>query len=206
MGAVEEKHSGGHLVRWFEQRSRLRHGTSGAVEVLTAIECEDFGTVVCQDFSPDTASACVEGLFGGHGPKDQRLSGEKESWPSQPHGKSFFKAQRKRLSPVLEEAALPTQMAGLRARGADRASHSSRALWRRAAARGKSACALFVDVVAAFHGLPRKLACGFAGSAESLAECPVKSRVPAAWTHPLPGAVSALISKHWCERRTEMHG
>ena len=50
------------------------------------------------------------GLFGGHGPKDQRLSGEKESWPSQPHGKSFFKAQRKRLSPVLEEAALPTQM------------------------------------------------------------------------------------------------
>ena len=43
-------------------------------------------------------------------------------------------------------------------------------------------------------------------------ECLVKSWVPAAhrvsWreTHPLPGAVSAIISKHWCERRTEMHG
>ena len=36
----------------------------------------------------------------------------------------------------------------LRARGADRASHLSRALWRLASARGKSACALFVFVAA----------------------------------------------------------
>ena len=63
MGTVEGKRSSARLVRWFEQRSRLRHGTSGAVEVLTAVECEGFGTAVCQDFSPDTASACMDGLF-----------------------------------------------------------------------------------------------------------------------------------------------
>ena len=105
--------------------------------------------------------------------------------------KVFFNALRQRLNPALEEAALPTQMGRLRARSADRASHLSRSMWRRATAKGKSAYALFVDVVAAFYSLPLELAFGFFGSAESLAECLAKSRVPATYCLVLVSRVMA---------------
>ena len=79
MGTVEGKHSGGHYVRWFEQRSRLRHGTGGAVEVLPAIECLVvlFAKISAQTLLPHA----WRGLFGGHGPKDQRIGGKKGVGP-----------------------------------------------------------------------------------------------------------------------------
>ena len=49
---------------------------------------------------------------------------------------------------------------------------------------------MFVDVVALFTGLPRETG-GFTGSAESLAECLVKSRVPAAYCPVLVSRVMA---------------
>ena len=43
----------------------------------------------------------------------------------------------------------------------------------------------------AFHSLPRELAFGFSGSAESLAECLAKSRVPATYSPVLVSRVMA---------------
>ena len=146
-----------------------------------------FAKISAQTLLPHAWRGCLEATV----PKS-KWSAEKRSLGLVNHtAKVFFKALRQRLNPALEETVLPTQMGGLRARGADRASHLSRSLWRRAPAKGKSAYALFADVVAAFYSLPRELAFGFSGSAESLAECLAKSRVPATYCPVLVSRVMA---------------
>ena len=84
-----------------------------------------FAKISAQTLLPHAWRGCLEVTV----PKSKG-SAEKRSVGLVNHtAKMFFNALRQRLNPVLGEAALPTQMGGLRARGADRS------------------CALFVYVV-----------------------------------------------------------
>ena len=137
-----------------------------------------FAKISAQTLLPHAWRGCLEVTV----PKSKGSAEKKGVGPVNHTAKVFFKVLRQRLNPALEEAALPTQMGGLRARGADPASHLSRSLWRQATAKGKSAYALFVYVVAAFYSLPRaNWHSNSLGQRKALAECLAKSRVPAAY-------------------------
>ena len=84
--------------------------------MIRAIECKDFGTVAkisAQTLLPHAWRGCLEVTV----PKTKGSVEKREVGLVNHTAKVFLKALRKRLSPVLEEAALTTQMGGLRARG-----------------------------------------------------------------------------------------
>ena len=166
------------------------------VEVLKcffASECKDFGAAVRQHLSPDTASARVDGAVWRsrfQSQKDQRRKGAL-AW-----------------SPVLEEAALPTQMVPTEHRirrgpcGVERQPEASQhEPCLSTSLRPFTACR--VNKHLAFV-VQRRASRSAWRSRWCLHRC--WCRVSWRETPLSPGAVSALTSKHWCGMRTETHG